>query len=172
MPDPSGTSGRGARAVARVPRGPGRPSRGFTLIELMIVLTILAILATLVVPQLAKASSEAARSAIRRQVQTIHHQIEVYKADNAEMLPTADPENPMGDGGGNNGWGVLVSGRYLGEEPFNPYTDATLLRAGDADDARAETEGSGVGWFFLQSGPRIDVYGAGYDPVTDTLSSE
>ncbi|GAB4545097.1 MAG: hypothetical protein Tsb0013_02680 [Phycisphaerales bacterium] len=149
-----------------------RHTQGFTLIEVMIVVVTLGILAVLVVPQLANATEEATRTSIRGQLQMIDKQIELYKTEHDGDLPTADPVDPMGDAGANSGWGVLVSGQYLKEEPVNAYTGRTQVIEGAFEDARDAPQASVLGWHYQIVGVRLDVYAMGYDPDTDTLSHE
>ncbi len=147
--------------------------RGFTLVEILIVVVILGILAALVVPQFASASGQAIKSALMRQLQEIETQVEIYRGANANIFPTADATAPVAAGGTNNGWGVLVSAKYLKEEPVNPYTSSTLLVAGDGATAAAEPSSSANGWYFLlnTTTPRLDFYAAGYNRATDSLSN-
>jgi general secretion pathway protein G len=150
-----------------------RNHRGFTLVEILIVVVILGILAALVVPQFASASGQAIKAALMRQLQEIETQVEIYRGANANIFPTADLAAPLAAGGTNNGWGVLVSAKYLKEEPMNPYTGSTLLVAGNGATAAAEPRTSANGWYFNMdaSGVRLDFFAAGYDRQADLLSS-
>lgn len=145
---------------------------GFTLVEILIVVVILGILASLVVPQLSNASNDAAKSALARQVQMINHQVELYRIAHEGVLPTDHATNPMVEGGTNSGWGAMISIEYLKEEPFNPYTKATLLLAGDFDTASTEPASSATGWFYELADNSLSVFAAGYNKVTNTLSHE
>ena len=149
-----------------------RQSQGFTLIEVMIVVVTLGILAVLVVPQLANATEEATRTSIRGQLQMIDTQVELYKSEHDGDLPTANPTDPMGDAGTNSGWGVMVSGSYLKEEPVNAYTGRTAIIAGTLQDARDAQQTSALGWHYQVVGIRLDVFAMGYDPDADSLSHE
>ena len=150
-----------------------RNRRGFTLVEILIVVVILGILAALVVPQFASASGQAIKSALMRQLQEIETQVEIYRGANANIFPTSDNAAPLAAGGTNNGWGVLVSAKYLKEAPMNPYTGSTLLVAGLGAAAAAEPRTSVNGWYYSldAAGVRLDFFAAGYDRQTDLLSS-
>ncbi|MDX2114811.1 MAG: prepilin-type N-terminal cleavage/methylation domain-containing protein [Planctomycetota bacterium] len=150
---------------------PTRTDRaGFTLVEVLIVVVILGILAAIVIPQYSNASQEAVKATLRRQLQTIDDQIEVYRVNNAGVLPTADATAPFGGGGG---WGVLVSARYLREAPFNGYTGGSVVAAGTTrSSAAAAMPGHPAGWQFVVTGDRLDVFASGYDEVLNRLSNE
>ena len=146
--------------------------RGFTLVEILIVVVILGILATLVIPQFSRASQDAMKSALRRDIQAVNEQIEVYRVRNAGRLPTADPTSPFGGGGGSS-WGVLVSEQYLREPPFNPYTGGTVLEEGTTEAAAAAAEpGHAAGWQWALNGNRVDVWASGFSRATGKLSNE
>ena len=145
---------------------------GFTLIEILIVVVILGILAAIVVPQFASATGMAVKSALARQLQMIDDNVAAYRASNADRFPTDDPATPLGAGGGNSGWGVLVSNNYMKEEPRNPFTNRSLLVQGDAATARADATSSANGWYYTVTATRLDVFAAGYDRAADKLSTE
>jgi general secretion pathway protein G len=147
-------------------------SRAFTLVEILIVVVILGILASIVIPQFSSASQEAMKSTLRRDLQAINEQVEVYRVRNAGRLPTLDPTAPFGGGGG-SAWGVLVSQNYLREPPFNPFTGGTTLGPGTTEaDAGAAPRGHPVGWQWAVVGNRLDIWASGYNRATDRLSIE
>lgn len=147
--------------------------RGFTLVEVLIVVVILGILATAVIPMVSSASTDAVKSALRRQIQTIDHQFEIYRVSNQGILPTADPVSPLG-GLDNDGWGILVSEDYLKEAPFNGYVAQVAVTAGDAATAEAIEPPADFGWYYEVSadGTQLFVYAAGYDKLDDLLAHE
>lgn len=152
-------------------RTPGQ--RGFTLVEILIVVVILGILASLVVPQLSNASTDANRSALARQLQMINSQIELYRIAHQGVLPTADADDPLVEGGTKSGWGAMISVEYIKEEPFNGYTRSFLLVAGDSATAAAEPRTSINGWYYeLGENESLTVYAAGYNKFTNQFSHE
>lgn len=145
---------------------------GFTLVEILIVVVILGILATLVIPQFTRASQDAIKSALRRDLQAVNEQIEVYRVRNAGRLPTDDATIPFGGASGHS-WGVLVSGNYLREPPFNPYTGGSAIEPGTTEaDAGALPKGHAAGWQWAVVGNRLDVWAVGFNRSTDRLSNE
>ena len=69
---------------------------GFTLVEILIVVIILGILAAIVIPQFTEASNDARQSALASDLQTVRSQIELYKVQHLEMLPS--DQDVRGDG--------------------------------------------------------------------------
>ncbi|MCA9293390.1 MAG: type II secretion system protein [Phycisphaerales bacterium] len=145
---------------------------GFTLVEILIVVVILGVLAAIVIPQMSSASTQAIRAHLGRNLQAIESQIEIYRANNAGLLPTNDIDDPMGEGEAKDGWGILVSSEYLQSEPMNFFADSTVLLGGDEATAIAAGPDVGNGWFYEAVGNTIRVYAAGYDRVNDTLSTD
>jgi prepilin-type N-terminal cleavage/methylation domain-containing protein len=144
--------------------------RAFTLVEILIVVVILGILAAIVIPHASNASQEAIKSALRRDLQVVSEQIEIYRVQNAGRMPSADPTAPFGASGS---WGVLVSQGYLSEPPFNQFTGGMVLGpASTAASAMAAPRGHPVGWQYVLTTTRLDVYASGYDAVNNRLSNE
>jgi len=144
-------------------------NRGFTLVEILIVVVILGILAAIVIPQFTSASQESTIAALSRQLQSIDHQIELYRAANAGRFPTDDPVNPVGVAEVNNGWGVLVSENYMQAEPLNMFTGSTLLVQGEEADALAGTRDSEEGWVYEVTPVAMTVWAMGFDEANQVL---
>lgn len=145
---------------------------GFTLVEVLIVVVFLGIVATLMIPMLDRPTSEARRTMVLRQLQTITNQVELYRSQNGSGFPTSHPSDPMGPDGAKSGWGILVSAEYLKEEPLNVFTGSTRLAVGDVGEASIQGPESEYGWYYEQSEDALDVYVSGYDPVAERFSNE
>lgn len=158
----------------RVSHDGSHTPKGFTLVEVLIVVVILGILASIVVPQLGQASTEAVKSNLQRNLQAIEGQIELYKAQHAQQLPTQHPTNPTGEGNANNGWGILISTNYLREEPLNFYTGFTTLIEGTPAEAAAAPKATANGWYYetSDSGANLIVSAVGFNRQTEVLSNE
>ena len=66
-----------------------KANRGFTLVEILIVVVILGILAAIVIPQFTEASTESKASRLASDLQMLRSQIELYKVQHNDNLPTA-----------------------------------------------------------------------------------
>src|SRR5215211_7879611 len=62
---------------------------GFTLVEILIVVIILGILAAIVIPQFTSASQDARKNSLTSQLQTLRSQIELYKLQHLDQLPSS-----------------------------------------------------------------------------------
>jgi general secretion pathway protein G len=71
-----------------------RNYKGFTLVEILIVVIILGILAAIVIPQFTEASSDARKSALQSDLQTLRSQVELFKVQHADLLPGATAAAP------------------------------------------------------------------------------
>lgn len=67
-----------------------KDNKGFTLVELMIVVVIIGILIAIAIPVYSSIQTNAERRACQANMRTILSQIEVYKAENNGVAPTAD----------------------------------------------------------------------------------
>src|ERR1700690_4619340 len=65
-----------------------RKNSGFTLVEILIVVIILGVLAAIVIPQFTNASTDARKSNMASQDQTIKSQISLYSLQHNDTYPT------------------------------------------------------------------------------------
>jgi general secretion pathway protein G len=140
---------------------------GFTLVEILIVVVILGILAAIVVPQFTNASNEAVKGAIQSQLQTINSQVELYRVRN-------NGDYGWFDAAVEDGWGELVGGEYLKEQPVNGYTGESVVVVGTEADAETQDRDSANGWYWDDDtgGSTFTVYAAAYDEELDLLAHE
>jgi len=112
--------------------------RGFTLVEILIVVVILGILAAIVIPQFTQASTEAKTNSLCSNLQTLRSQIELYKVQHNDKVPTlANFEEQMifctDISGTINGTGSKASdatycyGPYLERVPDNPFSGSNSI---------------------------------------------
>ena len=136
-------------------------NKGFTLVEILIVVIILGILAAIVIPQFTEASNDARESAMTSDLQTVRSQVELYKVQHLEKLPSVD-ENGSADtanfknrltgrtdqDGTINASGAF--GPYLQKFPSNPFatTNQDGVTFGTADPAPGN---DATGWYFHTS---------------------
>ena len=124
-------------------------NKAFTLVEILIVVTILGILAAIVIPQFTAASDDARLSALSSDLQTVRSQIELYKVQHGDTLPTAALVNELTsktDFSGAVGTGVThIYGPYLQKFPTNPY-----VTGGDSVETGTAAPGVGPesGWYY------------------------
>ncbi|HET6428437.1 MAG TPA: prepilin-type N-terminal cleavage/methylation domain-containing protein [Phycisphaerae bacterium] len=136
-------------------------TKGFTLVEILIVVIILGILAAIVIPQFTEASNDARKSQLVSDLQTVRSQVELYKVQHLERLPSvnesaaADPTNFVNrmtkktDHTGkldDNG----LFGPYLQKFPTNPFasTEQDGVTFGAVDPAPGN---DATGWYFNTS---------------------
>ena len=120
---------------------------GFTLVEILIVVVILGILAAIVIPQFTDASTEAKTSSLCSDLQTMRSQIELYKIQHNDKLPSsaavgfvlAMTEKTDIDGNADGEYGP-----YLQKIPTNPFNDLDTITEAATDPGIA----GGAGWFF------------------------
>jgi len=118
-----------------------KAKKGFTLVEILIVVVILGILAAIVIPQFSQASTEARESSLISNLQAIRAQIELYKVQHKEVLPTvANFDHLMTsktDIEGVDWVDVGTSGQcygpYMRKVPDNPFSNGNTVD-GAADD--------------------------------------
>jgi len=117
-----------------------RKNHGFTLVEILIVVVILGILAAIVIPQFSQASLEARESSLKSDLQAMRSQIELYKIQHLEILPTvANFDTVMTTVTDINSaaWVDLATsgtayGPYMRAIPVNPFSTGNSVNgAGD-----------------------------------------
>jgi general secretion pathway protein G len=126
-----------ARPISRHRVRTSSRSAGFTLVEILIVVIILGILAAIVIPQFTNASQDARKNSLTSQLQTVRSQLELYKLQHLDQLPTA-----LAAGGtGSTAWAQMVEqtnadqsvtgtptfGPYLQQAPINPLNNSTAV---------------------------------------------
>jgi general secretion pathway protein G len=116
--------------------------RGFTLVEILIVVIILGILAAIVIPQFTNASQDARKNSLTSQLQTLRSQLELYKLQHLDALPTTligstpvwTQLTSKTDNQGNVGTtSSFPFGPYLQADPINPLNGAKLIKVVTAD---------------------------------------
>src|SRR3954451_1738511 len=110
---------------------------GFTLVEILIVVIILGILAAIVIPQFTSASQDARKNSLTSQLQTLRSQIELYKLQHLDALPTTlvggspawDQLTNRTDNAGNIGTvaATFPFGPYLQADPVNPLNGSKTI---------------------------------------------
>jgi general secretion pathway protein G len=121
--------------AARTRLRPNRTAQGFTLVEILIVVIILGILAAIVIPQFTNASQDARKNSLTSQLQTVRSQLELYKLQHLDQLPST----LVAGGAGTTAWAVMVEktnadqsttgtptfGPYLQQAPINPLNNSS-----------------------------------------------
>ncbi|MHC4715677.1 MAG: type II secretion system protein [Planctomycetota bacterium] len=135
--------------------------KGFTLVEILIVVIILGILAAIVIPQFTEASNDARESQLVSDLQTVRGQVELYKVQHLERLPSVN-ENNVADTANfvtrltqkTDHTGLLIGtgkfGPYLQKFPTNPFAATNMdgVTFGTADPAPGNNTS---GWYFNTS---------------------
>jgi type II secretion system protein G len=123
---------------------------GFTLVEILIVVIILGILAAIVIPQFTSASQDARKNSLTSQLQTLRSQIELYKLQHLDQLPTALVGSTPNwsqftlktNDQGTTGTGTAFPfGPYLQADPKNPLNGGTAVLVVTADVAAGDASG-------------------------------
>ena len=137
-----------------------RAKKGFTLVEILIVVVILGILAAIVIPQFTDASTEAKLSSLCSDLQTFRSQLELYKIQHADALPTDTGQLGLPDAMlvQTNATGAAYSsgdptgpfGPYVQKIPKNAFTGQTGINVGAADPNSIPLDATGAtyGWYF------------------------
>jgi len=139
--------------------------KGFTLVEILIVVIILGILAAIVIPQFTNASTDARKSNLASQVQTIKSQISLYMLQHNDQAPTAAQGlftqlTEITDANGTNPPVLATTfGPYLQATPTNPLQNTSAIvyvtTAGPLTVSTQTTQGTTVGlnegWVYVAS---------------------
>jgi len=139
---------------------------GFTLVEILIVVIILGILAAIVIPQFTSASQDARKNSLTSQLQTIRSQLELYKLQHLDQLPStmigSTPDWSQfinkSDNTGTTGTATsLPFGPYLQSAPTNTLNGKTdvLVVTADQTLGAAATGASNKGFVLNKNDGKI-----------------
>jgi len=124
---------------------------GFTLVEFLIVVIILGILAAIVIPQFTNASTDARKSNLTSQLQTLRSQIQLYKLQHLDTVPDLVTNwNPFLDASKQDG---TLSNTATPTVPdatftFGPYVPAPVVNPLTNSSTCAAAAAAGVGWVY------------------------
>jgi general secretion pathway protein G len=134
---------------------------GFTLVEILIVVIILGILAAIVIPQFTSASQDARKNSLTSQLQTLRSQIELYKLQHLDQLPSdlvdASPTwsqfiNKTDNTGATGTTTAFPFGPYLQSAPVNSLNGSSAVGVITADPATPDAaNGAGSVGFVINS---------------------
>ena len=139
---------------------------GFTLVEILIVVIILGILAAIVIPQFTSASQDARKNSLTSQLQTLRSQIELYKLQHLDQLPSSlVASTPLWDqlinktnASGTTGTSTAYPfGPYLQSAPTNPLNgkNAMLVVTADQTMGGALTGGTDKGFVINSANGKV-----------------
>ena len=123
-----------------------RNSRGFTLVEILIVVIILGILAAIVIPQFTNASNDARNNSVASTLQTMRGQIELFKIQHADTVPTEGSLVTLLTSKTNTTGTVLTAGVTTGY--LGPYVQTFPINPINGLSVVGTQAGTGVGWVY------------------------
>lgn len=108
-----------------------RNKNGFTLVEILIVVVILGLLAAIVIPQLTDANATAKTSSLRTDLRRVRSQINLYKMQHNNNLPSLSNFEAQMTGTTNRNGDTNDTdlGPYLQLIPQEPFTSSNALTA-------------------------------------------
>ena len=122
--------------------------QGFTLIEVLIVVVIMAVLAATIIPQFTDSTKDARESSMVFNLHTLRAQIQLYKAQHAGRLPSADLAELI-KGTNLDGTDGTKFGPYMQAIPVNNVTDVNTVKVITNDPALAgDVTAGGAGWLY------------------------
>jgi len=125
-----------------------KAKKGFTLVEILIVVVILGILAAVVIPQFTEASTEAKTSSLCTDLQTMRSQIELYKVQHNDALPSAAAVGfELALTGQTTVAGAAGTdyGPYIQKIPTNQFNDFATI---EVEAGTTNLGGGNCGWHF------------------------
>jgi len=155
---------------------------GFTLVEILIVVIILGILAAIVIPQFTSASQDARKNSLTSQLQTLRSQLELYKLQHLDQLPTtlvgSTPDwtqlvNKTNNAGTTGTSTAFPFGAYLQSAPTNPLNGASAMLVVTADQTlgAAVTGGTNKGFIINSANGKVWGTSAKYGYVYDEANA-
>ena len=145
-----------------------RSQRGFTLVEILIVVIILGILAAIVIPQFTSASQDARKNSLVSQLQTLRSQIELYKLQHLDQLPTGlvagtpvwdQMVNKTNASGTTGTTTAYPFGPYLQSAPTNPLNGQNAMLVVTTDQTMGAAVTGGTNKAFIINSANGKVWG-------------